>query len=67
MRAWIILQLHNNGYEIIKKKLSQDELFEADEVFLTNSIRQIKWVERIGEYYFSNQKTKELYKKFFKK
>lgn len=67
MRAWLLFQLHNNGYEIIKKKLSQDELFEADEVFLTNSIRQIKWVERIGQYYFSNQKTKELYQKFFKK
>ncbi len=67
MRAWLLFQLHNNGYEIIKKKLSQDELFEADEVFLTNSIRQIKWVERIGQYYFSNQRTKELYQKFFKK
>lgn len=67
IRAWLLLQLHNNGYEIIEKKLSQNELFEADEVFLTNSIRQIKWVERIEQYYFSNQKTKELYQNVFKK
>jgi branched-chain amino acid aminotransferase len=67
IRAWLLLQLRNNGYEIIEKKLSQHELFEADEVFLTNSIRQIKWVERIEQHYFGNQKSKELYQKIFKK
>ena len=65
MRTWIITQLKNNGVEIEEKKLDLNELFEADEVFLTNSIRQIKWVERIGEGYFANQKTKELYQKIF--
>lgn len=65
MRTWIILQLQKKGLEIIEKELDLIELFEADEVYLTNSIRQIKWVERIGESYFCNQKTKELYLKIF--
>lgn len=63
MRTWIKVQLHINGYEAVEKELGINELLEADEVFLTNSIRQIKWVERIDKAYFGDQKTKELYQK----
>lgn len=55
MRTWIISQLQNNALEIIEKELELIELLEADEVFLTNSIRQIKWVGKIGEKNYGNK------------
>ena len=55
MRTWIIAQLQNNGFEIIEKELELNELLEADEVFLTNSIRQIKWVSEIEEKVYGNK------------
>lgn len=65
MRYWVMEQIRENGYQLIEKVLSENELFEAEDVFLTNSIRRIKWVERIMDKHFDNQKTKDLYQKIF--
>ena len=61
MRARIIEQLKKQQHSLTEKTLSEEELLQADEVFLTNSIRQIKWVERIQDFTFSHQKAKAFY------
>ena len=41
-----------------------DDLFSADEVFLTNSISGIRWVKKFRDKNYSNQQTKEIYTEF---
>jgi branched-chain amino acid aminotransferase len=61
MRAWIIEQLKKHQYSLIERELTEDALPNADEVFLTNSIRFVRWIEQIGETHFTYQKTKVFY------
>ncbi|MES2478067.1 MAG: aminotransferase class IV [Bacteroidota bacterium] len=61
MRAWIIEQLKKQQFSLTEKALSEEELLQADEVFLTNSIRFVRWIEQIGETHFTYQKTKAFY------
>lgn len=39
---------------IVEQPISMDELMQADEVFLTNAIRRIKWVRCIGDKIFTS-------------
>ena len=45
-----------------EKSLSKQELSDADEIFLTNAIRNIKWVGRIGNSSYSNAQTQQIYR-----
>lgn len=55
MRTWIMAKLKKNDFLIIETKLDFNELLEADGVFLSNSIRQIKWVREIEGKFFGNR------------
>ena len=44
-----------------EKSLSEQELSDADEIFLTNAIRKIKWVGGIGNSSYHNARTTEIY------
>ncbi len=44
MRAFVIHILNKQGVEVLEKPLSIEELYDVDELFLTNSIRGIRWV-----------------------
>lgn len=46
---------------IIEKALSIDELLNADEVFLTNSIYNIRWVQRIADKGYNHKETYKIY------
>ena len=46
---------------VLEKSLSPDELLSADEVFLTNAIKQVRWVKNIYESQYSNARTTEIY------
>jgi len=48
MRSFIISSLAGKGINVIEKNISEDELAKADEVFLTNTIRRMKWVKVLG-------------------
>jgi len=45
MRRHVIEQMKKTGYRIHQSEITQEDLLNADEVFLTNAITGIRWVE----------------------
>jgi len=62
MRKKIIKEIIDNNFTVIEKEITIDELLMADEVFLTNSIYNIRWVKQIGDKELTNTLTQQIYK-----
>jgi branched-chain amino acid aminotransferase len=65
IRRWIIDQVKLLGYELHQTALTDTDLLEADELFLSNSIQDIRWVSRFREKTFHHTHTKILYNQLF--
>ena len=50
--------------QIEEKSLTLEDLYNADEMFLTNVIRGIRWVKYLDEKRYSNTITLQLFDKF---
>ncbi|MBK9327863.1 MAG: aminotransferase class IV [Sphingobacteriales bacterium] len=50
--------------QISEKSLTIQDVYAADEVFLTNVIRGIRWVKYMDEKQYSNNVTKQLFQEF---
>ena len=61
MRKFMIDQLAATGFSCIEKAITVDELLNADEVFLTNSIYNLRWVKSINDKNFGNTLTQKIY------
>ena len=61
MRKHILQQLTVNNIEVIENEMSIPDLMDADEVFLSNSIYNIRWVQNIGEKKYGNSFTQKIY------
>lgn len=61
MRDWVIKELKKGGFNINETVISEEMLMNADEVFLTNSIYNIRWVAAIGNKTYTLNKTLEIY------
>jgi branched-chain amino acid aminotransferase len=61
MRAFLIEQLHSLKFIINEKPITLSEVMDADEICLTNSIYNIRWVQQIGNKSFSNTLTQKIY------
>lgn len=48
-------------FDVTEKPVSPQDLETADEIFLTNAIRIIRWVGRLGEQSYGNTETARLY------
>lgn len=67
MRRFIIATLADKGIGVQEKELSKEILLSADEVFLTNAIKGIKWVSDLENTKFSLPiLTKQLYQQLQK-
>lgn len=51
--------------KVVEKSLSKGELDGADEVFLTNAIRGIRWVKSIGTINYRNEHVKRIYQQVY--
>lgn len=49
MRRHLLEVLPPKGFNVKEQVLSEQDLSEADSVFLTNAIRRIKWVRSVGD------------------
>jgi branched-chain amino acid aminotransferase len=65
MRRNIIQKLTVAGYQLIEGEISIDDLLNADEVFLSNSIYNMRWVQSIGDIKYTNMQTQKIYAAFF--
>jgi branched-chain amino acid aminotransferase len=61
MRRWILEKFSLKNYSITEKKLTVDDLSEADELFLTNAIYPVRWVENFRGKIFGNEGVKEIF------
>jgi len=62
MRSFIITALRRINVQVIEKEITIEELLHADEVFLTNSIYNLRWVKGIDNSVYSNEKTRDIYR-----
>lgn len=60
MRRYLLDQLKNN-YRLHEAEISEEQLLAADEVFLTNSIFDIRWVEKFRQKIYTSSKALTLY------
>ena len=60
MRKFIIQQLPDLGYTVIETAVTEEMMSQADEIFLTNSIYNIRWVASIDNYDYTNNYTKKI-------
>lgn len=54
MRKWLIEKIREEGFTVNETNITTEDLIEADEVFLSNSIYNIKWVGSIENKEFKN-------------
>lgn len=64
MRKHIMEKLTTNGYSFREQAIGQDELPDADELFLTNAVHGIRWVKQLGDTQYRNLQTSEIYSRF---
>jgi len=60
-RKYIIDQLAVHGFACTEKEITTENLLDADEVFLTNSIYNIRWVKTVNDNNFGNTITQKIY------
>ena len=60
MRRYILEKI-----PVLEKSLSANELFLADEVFLTNAVRRIKWLQQINDTFYKNEQVNRIYHSLF--
>jgi branched-chain amino acid aminotransferase len=66
MRKYLLENLQQNGFAIKEKEIFVQDLNEADEVFLTNVIKGIRWVSHCGDTVYKNSLTNSIFNKLLK-
>ena len=61
MRKKIIQELIHLRWNIVEKEITINELLNADEVFFTNSIYNIRWVQRMDDKVYTNIIAQKIY------
>lgn len=64
MRKYLLESLAASNYQVEETIVSAEDLLAADEVFLSNAINGIRWVQRFRDKIYSNIKTVEIYRRF---
>lgn len=65
MRQYIINKLRDLGYVVRETEISEDDIYSADEVFISNATRGIAWIENYGEKHFGFSKTYKIHADLF--
>ena len=60
MRSWLIDTLKQLGYKVKEEVMSKDLLISAEEVFLSNSIYNIRWVATVDNKNYTNTEIEKI-------
>jgi branched-chain amino acid aminotransferase len=63
MRRFLLDELKKNDYRIRQEEISEEDLFNADEMFFTNSIYDIRWVQKFRDKTYSSNQTLAIYQR----
>lgn len=63
VRKKLIENCSSWGYNVVEKEMKPFELIRADEVFLTNSIKGIQWVETYKNKKYQNEVSSDIFNK----
>jgi branched-chain amino acid aminotransferase len=66
MRKFILKNLPSLSYSCEETAITLEFLLDADEVFLSNSIYNMRWVSSIGEKKYTNKTTRSIFEAFVK-
>ena len=66
MRRWIVEKIKIEDNVIIEKPLSIEDIKQADEVFLTNSIYPVRWVKQFQNVQYNNTQVQLIYNELIK-
>jgi len=64
MRKALINHLEQNNIALKEMAVTVEDILNADEVFFTNSIYNIRWVRQIGNTVYENDLTQKIYASF---
>lgn len=65
-RRWLLSCLVDTAFSVTEKEITVEDLEQADELFITNSIFDMKWVQRFRDKVFTNSLTKQIHGYFIK-
>jgi branched-chain amino acid aminotransferase len=65
MREHMIRKLKAGNYQLVEGMIEIDQLLDADEVFLTNSIYNMRWVQSIGDKNYRNVLAQKIFAAVF--
>lgn len=60
-RKFVLGQLPAAGFACVEKEITIEDVLHADEVFLTNSVYNIRWVKSIADKNFGNAVVQKIY------
>lgn len=61
MRRWMLEKFNLENFKVTEKMLTADDLLEADECFLTNSIYYLRWVKNFRDKIYTNSSAQKIY------
>lgn len=65
MRSHIIERVQSAGFKLVEGQLSIADLENADEVFLSNSIYNMRWVQRVADKQYACSQAQKIYAAVF--
>ena len=61
MRQFLVNNLAAAGFTITEKPITEADLQDADEIFISNSMTPMKWIAAIGDQQYGNEQTLAVY------
>ena len=61
MRNFLINNIFSSGFKLIEKQITIEELLNADEIFLTNSIYNMRWVQQVDDKKYTSDLSHKIY------
>lgn len=66
-RRFLLEKMRNEKYPIEEKQMDLEFVESSEEIFLTNAINGIRWVDKLGERRYDNKITRQLYQQLASK